>query len=291
MKKAMICLLLFGTTLTLRVQAQENKPVPKARKVFFGVSYTFNETTMKLRYLNEQFGWNGKPSEPRELNQEELDDLNSRETFTRRFQGLTLEAGMLILGKPDSPWHIDGSLMVGLASSRYRAWNNQIDTLAMEISSEFTLPTLGIHFNIAYKFTPNWGIQAMPHVAFSFGRNKNIDDNTYGHIENFEETRNCYYNYWYGRINLLATYTVKTFTVGLGPGFYVLYNTNDYTIESKNPATGDTYTTEVNTRLISKSFFDGNVAIEWRIIPALSVSALAAIGNDITVRGSVRYNF
>lgn len=289
MKKIIIWPLLFGAFLT--GQAQENKPEPKTRKVFFGVSYTFNETTMKMRYMHEQYDWNGKPSEPRELDQEELDDLNSRESFTRQFQGLTIEAGMLILDKPDSPWHIDGSLMVGLASSRYRIWNDQIDTLAMEIKSGFTMPALGIHFNIAYMFTPAWGISAMPHAAFSFGRFENINDNTYGHIENFEETRNCYYNYLYGRINLLATYKMRTLTIGLGPGFYVLYNTNDYNIERRNPATGDTYMTEVNTRLLSKSFLDGNLSIDWRIIPTLSVSAMAAIGNDITARGSVRYHF
>jgi hypothetical protein len=289
MKKMMICLLLSG--VFLYGQAQDQKTEPKKLRVFAGASYAYNETVMKLLYMNEQYTWNGNPSEAGELEQDKLDELNSREKFTRRFQGVTIEAGMVILDKPSIPWHIDGSLMVGLASSWYQIWNKQRDSADMQISSGFSLPTLGIHFNIGYQFNPHWGVVAVPHVAYSFGKNTKIDDQIYGSIENFDETREYTYNYLYGRLNLMAAYTIKTVTIEAGPGFYLLYNTNHYTIDRRNPATTDSYKTDVRTRLISKSFLDGSLSVDWRIIPVLSVSAMVAVGNDVTARGSVRYYF
>jgi hypothetical protein len=289
MRTILLFLPLLGTLLNLH--AQQQQPDPKPKKIHLGLSYAYNHTAMKTLSLSEQYTWNGNPSELRELTSEELDDLNLREEVTRSFQGVSLEVGMVILGNSESKWHIDGALLVGLASSRYKAWNNQIDTLALEIKSGFNLPVFGLQFTIARRFNPTWGVALIPHVGYSFGKQEKMKDNTYGHIENFEESRKCTYNYLYGRVNLEATCTVGNFTFGAGPGFYVFYNTNDYTINRKNPETGDTYQTEIKTRLISKSFLDGNLSVEWRIIPALSVAAMGALGNDVTARGSIRYCF
>ena len=287
MRKLLLFLLISGTLPGL--MAQEHQPEPKLKKFHIGLSYGYNHTGMKNLYLTEQFTWNGTPSELRELDQAEIDDLNSREENTRQFQGVSLEAGMVMLDNPK--WHIDGALLIGLASSEYKVWNNQIDTLALEIKSGFNLPVFGVQFNINRRFNAHWGVAAIPHIGYSFGKNETISDNTYGQIENFEESRQCKYNYLYGRISLQATWAVKNFSFGAGPGFYVLYNTNDYTINRRNPDTGDTYSTEIHTRLISRSFIDGTLSAEWRIIPALTLAANGAFGNDVSVRGSIRYAF
>jgi hypothetical protein len=289
MKK--LVLFMFAIIAGIQLQAQEPKQEPNPKKFHIGVSYSYTQTDMKLLYMTEQYTWNDKSSGLQELDQEGIDEMNSRETFTRSLRGLSLEAGMILLDKPESKWHIEGTFMIGIASSRYRVQNNQLDTLEMEINSGFSLPAFGLQFKIGYQFNPHWGIAAVPHVGYSFGVNKNIEDNTYGHIEFFNETRKCYYSYLYGRISLLATFRVKTLTIGVGPGFYLLYNSNDYQLQRVNPANGDTYSTELKTRLISKSFLDGDVFIDWRIVPFLSLSAYAAIGNDLTARGSIRYNF
>ncbi len=291
MKNILILLVLSGPILTVHAQEQNQKRTPGNHRVHIGLSYGYTHTDMKLTYMKELFTWNEQSSEPRELTNEEIDNLNSRETFTRQFQALTLEAGMVILNKPESRWFIDGTLRLGIAASRYRVQNNQIDTLAMENRSGLKNPTASVQVDVTYKISPQWGIAAVPHFAYAHGVDKDIQDNTYGEVQNFVETRKCYYNYLYGRVNLLAVWMNKSLKIGVGPGFYLLYNTNDYQISRTNPANGDTYSTRVHTHLISKSFIDGNIHIEWKIIPSLAVKGFLGAGNDLTARGSISWYF
>jgi len=291
MKKAMIFLFLLSLIFTLQAQEQEQKQATEIKRVHIGLSYGYTETNMELLYMKELFTWNETTSEPRELTGEEIDNMNSRETFFRQFQGLTLEAGMVLLGKPESKWFIDGSILLGVASSKYQVNNNQIDTLNLENKSGFKSPTASVHFNITYKLSPHWGIAVAPHFSYAYGVDKEIQDNTYGHVENFIETRKSYYNYLYGRMNLYAVWMFKSVTIGVGPGFYLLYNTNDYRINRTNPTTGDNYTTQVITHLISKDFIDGDIHIEWKVIPSLAVKGFVGIGRDLTARGSISWYF
>lgn len=291
MKSTMIFLSLFGLIFTVQAQEQEQKQSPRLKRFHIGLSYGYTETNMKLLYMKELFTWNEKTSEPRELTGEEIDNMNSRETFFRQFQGLTLEAGMVLLGNPESKWFIDGSILVGVASSKYQIQNNQIDTLELENKSGFKSPTASVHFNFTYKLSPHWGIAAAPHFSYAYGIDKEIKDNTYGQVENFIETRKSYYNYLYGRMNLYAVWMSKSLTISVGPGFYLLYNTNDYRINRTNPTTGDNYTTQAITHLISKDFIDGDVYIEWKVIPSLAVKGFVGIGKDLTARGSISWYF
>lgn len=291
MKNILIFLILAGPVLTVHAQEQQPNQTARNHRVHIGLSYGFNQTDMKLIYLKELFTWNEQSSEPRELTDEEIDNLNSRESFTRQFQAITLEAGMILLDKPESKWLIDGTLRIGIAASRYQVQNNQIDTLAMEIKSGFKNPTASVQLSVTYKLSPHWGIAAVPHFAYAYGVDKDIQDNTYGEVQNFVETRKCYYNYLYGRVDLMAVWRTKSLNIGVGPGFYLLYNTNDYRINRTNPANGDTYSTQVLTHLVSKSFIDGNIHIEWKIIPSLTVTGFLSAGHDLTARGSVAWYF
>ncbi len=290
MRKISLIILGVFTVIVLNGQSTDQQTPTKLRRFHVGIGYSFIQTDMKLTGMTTQSFWNGTSGEKHDFNDDELNDLNSREKSTRKYQSIAVEAGMILLNKPGGKWFIDGTIMIGLASANYKIWNNEIDTIEMVIKSGLSLPSFGLLFNIRYNFNPHWGISVMPEARYSFGVNKQIDDNIYGKIEYFNESRKCNYNYLYGNINLLAAYTIKGLTISAGPGFYTLYNTNFYKLERVNPANGDTYRTEVKTSLVPRAFIDGNIVVEWKIIDLLTLTAYGALGKDFIVRGAIRCN-
>jgi len=284
-------LLIIGLLIFPQLQSQELKTEPNLKKFHIGLDYTFIQTDMKLLYMTQQNTWNGTEFDLRKFEQDEIDEMNSIEKFTRKFQSLALEAGIVLVNKSDGKWMIDGSIMIGIAKPWYRVYNTKNDTIEFLATSGFSMLTAGFKFTFRYNLNPHWGFGLYPYFGYSFGTNKNINDNTYGHIEYFNEKRQNRYAYLYSRINVLASYTIKKFTVSAGPGFYLLYNANDYKLERSDPAGADTYLTEVETHLVSKYFIDGTIAIDWRIIDALTLSIYSAYATDLVIHGGIRYIF
>ena len=290
MRKISLLIIGFFVVVVLHAQSNDQQTPSKLRRFHAGLGYSFIQTDMKLMSMSTQSFWNEASGEKHDFDVDELSDLNSREKNTRKYQSFAVEVGMILLNKPGGKWFIDGTIMIGIASANYKIWNKEVDTMEMLIKSGLSLPSFGLLFNIRYNFNPHWGIAVMPEARYSFGVNKQIDDNIYGKIVYFNESRKCNYNYLYGRINLLATYTIKGLTISAGPGFYTLYNTNFYKLERVNPENGDTYRTEVKTSLVPRAFIDGNIVVEWRIIELLTLTAYGALGKDLIVRGAIRCN-
>lgn len=291
MKKISFLLFWLLAVLVTRAQSDDQQTSHKPNRFHVGIGYAYIHTDMKLTDMIVQSSWNEISGEKHDLTDDEINDLNSREDNIRKYQDLSLEAGMILLNKPNGKWFIDGTILIGVASAHYKIFNDEIDSLEMVIKSGLSLPSFGLLFNIRYNFNPHWGIAVMPEARYSFGVNKQIDDNIYGKIEYFEESRKCDYTYLYGRVNMLASYSFKRLSISAGPGFYILYNSNDYKLERENPENNDIYLTEVKTTLIPRSFIDGELMIEWKIFDPLTLMAYGALGKDLILRGAIRYNF
>lgn len=289
MKKVLLSF--FGILVMLHVQSQEPQTATKSRKFHIGLDYTFAQTNLKMVYMTKQYYWNDRDFGVNKLSQGQLDTLNSVYKYKRNLNGLAVEFGMILLNNPGGKWFIDGKITLGIAGTNYTIDNPPSDQSAMKISSGFSMPSAGLAFIFRYNFTPHWGLCLTPAVAYTFGKEKHIEDNTYPPIKYFYETRENWFQYLYSRTGVMATYIIKGFSVSAGPGFYILYSSNEYRINRISPDGKDIYESDIHSSLISKSFIDAEIAIEWRIIPALTVSVYGAMGNDLIVHPAIRYNF
>jgi hypothetical protein len=289
MKK--ILLLLLGLMSIFYVPAQEQSDLPKSRKFHIGLDYSYMQTGLKLTYMTSQSLWNETDYGVNKMDQNVIDTINSLYRHSRNFSGLAVEFGMILLNKPEGKWLIDGKIILGLASTNYEITDTRTDHVSMKINSGFSMPSVGLGFLFRYSFTPHWGLGLSPLIAWSWGTARHVEDNTYPSIEYFTETRTNKFQYFYSRAGLLASYTIKGFTVSAGPGFYLLYNNNVYRIHRVSPTGSDILQTVIYSRLISESFIDGEVELSWRIIAPLTVSVDGAFGKDLIIHPAVRFNF
>jgi hypothetical protein len=284
-------LLLFFLMIQLPVHPQEAQTETRTPRFHVGLDYTFMQTDMELASMTLQHSLNETLYDPIELDGEEIDDMNHRVEFTRDIQSVSISLGMIILEKPGGRWFIDGALTAGMVRPRYQAYNKETDTLEMEITSGFSLIAAGLNFNIRYSITPHWVVGVQPFLRASFGTDDKINDNIYGHVAYFDEERQNKYAYVYSRMNLYACYIWGNFTFMAGPGFYYLYNSNRYELTRTDPASSDTYKTEVESQLVSTAFIDGTLGVEWRINDQLMLNAQGAFGNDFLAHGGIRFLF
>jgi hypothetical protein len=289
MKNSLLLMMLL--VFQLPVLAQEAQTETNTPRFHVGLDYAFMQTDMDLTSMTLQNSLNGTLYDPIELDDEEIDDMNRRVEFTREFQSVSVSLGMVFPVKPGSKWFIDGALTAGIVKPGYEAYNKETDTTEMEINSGFSLIAAGLNFNIRYSITPHWGVGVQPFLRASFGTDDKIDDNIYGHVAYFDEERQNKYVYVYSRMNLYACYTWGNFTLMAGPGFYYLYNANRYELTRTDPASSDTYKTEVESQLVSTTFIDGTLGVEWRISDQLMLNAQGAFGNDVLAHGGIRFLF
>jgi len=282
----MICILIVP-----QLRAQEQKTEPKSEKFHAGLDYSYLQTNLKLVYMTKQSLWNDMDFGVNKLTKGQIDTLNSVYKYSRNFNCLSIEFGMILLNKPGGKWFIDGKITIGLAETNYNMVNSNSNESAMKINSGFSMPSVGLAFTFRYNFNTHWGLVLSPFFAYSFGTVKHIEDNTYPPIEYFTETRQNKYQYLYSRVGIMASYTLKGFSVSAGPGFYLLYNTNEYRIKRISPTESDIFEMIIHSRLISKSFIDAEISLDWRVIPLLTVSIKGTIGNDLIIHPSIRFNF
>lgn len=284
------CLLILSCFLaTIFTRAQEPAATAPVKKFNAGISYSYIGTTMKYTSFSSHYYWNSIDFGENKLSGEDLDEFNSDERVTDALHTVSLSFGMLFLNKPK--WSGEGNVSFGLSKYHQELYNKTVDTSEMTVNSKFSTPSFGLGFKFGYHFTPKWAIMLQPLVFYTWGKITDITDNATPEVVFFDETRNIDFTYLYTRVNLMACFTVKNFTISAGPGIYYLYTTHYYKIERINQLDGYTYLTEFNSKLKSKAMFDGCVAIDWRIIPSLSAGILAAIGADLYIQPVVRFNF
>jgi hypothetical protein len=291
MKRTFLCLLALISILAAQAQSKEQKPEKKTRKFHVGLSYSYMNTDMKLNSLSIHSVWQGQDFGTNDLTDDEIDDINSFVTRTSKVNCISLEAGMVLLSKPDVKWFIEGSIVAGIANNYTRIYNEETGKEEQTFNSGYGKPLVGLNFDFSYHFTPHWGLSLRPILDYSWGTAKDIKDESYPPLENYTETRKDQFLYLYHRANLLATYTVKNFKISAGPGFYMLYATHKYTIERTNNEAGYVLMDEFNSSVVSTTDIDAVIGVEWRIIDALTLSAFGAFGNDLVIHGGLNYNF
>ncbi|MCX6246129.1 MAG: hypothetical protein NTW10_00210 [Bacteroidetes bacterium] len=291
MKRPVFFLLFLVACLAGHSQATDPQPEKKTRKFHVGVSYTYLSTDMKITSLTMHSVWQGQDFGTSEATGDELDDINSFVKRTGTVNGISLEAGMVLLSKPTTNFHIEGDLIAGIANSYTRIYNKNSGKEEQTFNSGLKKPFLGLKFDITYRFTPAWGLSLRPLFACTWGVTTDITDDIYPPAENFTETRTDDFFFTYHRSNLMATFTVKRFTVAIGPGFYLVQTNHKYKINRTNNESGYLLTDEFNSKLVSTAFIDGAIALEWRIIDLLTLTASGAFGADVTASAGLRCNF
>ncbi len=272
-------------------QGQTQEPVEKRKPFFIGVSYTYMSLDMKLKDLSIHTIWAGQDMGTHEFSSEDVDELNSFAERTATVNVVCIEAGMQLLSKPDLKWHIDGTVFLGIAQTYNRIYNKSTETEERTHNSGFSKPFFGLGFNVAYNFNPKWGFTLRPLFTATMGSSTEITDNYNQVPENFTQSLQDTYSTFYGRISLLGSFSTGNIKLYAGPGFYWLNSNHEYIIEQTNITTGKIIRDEINSKAIARSFIDGNIAVEWKIINQLTIHALASFGNDIFINSGIHYNF
>ena len=272
----------------VQVKGSENKA---PRRFWAGLSYTYVTADMKLYSRTEHAIWQALDYGERILTDDDISSINSIARFTSENNSLCLEAGMIMLDKPDSRWHIEGKVMFGLTKTKYETYDRNKESTDLLVDSPFSRISAGLGFMFGYSFNPHWGISASPYFIYATGTATDIDDQLNGPVLNFTEDRKEKSQTILSRVNLMASYRIGKFTFSAGPGFYLAYNNRTYTVDFTNPENGSHYYNDSRSVYYNKSFVDGCLDIEWRITPALGAGIFCGIGNDFIITPGFRFLF
>lgn len=290
-KKIYLLLLAVFLLLAAQSRSQTNKPIENRKHFYFGVSYILMSMDMKLTDMTLHTIWAGQDMGTNEITDEEINDLNSFAERTTTVGAVCLEAGIQIFNKPQSEWHIDGTVSLGLAHTQNTIYNQNTEQQEYAYNSGFSKPIFGLGFNITYHFTPTWGFTVRPLLSATMGSSLEITDNINRVPENFTQVLDDKYSTFYERISLLGSFKSGNIKLFAGPGFYRLHSNHEYIIERTNISNGEVVLDEINTKTSGRSFIDGNIAFEWRIYEPLLICALAGVGQDIFIKTGLYLNF
>lgn len=283
---SVLCAMTFSQVTAQNDQNNLNRPA----RFYFGIDYSYFGNDLELMELSHHSFWKDSDLGIFELNQEQVDALNSFVDYDVYFHAPGIKAGIALLNNPAKKWYIDAKVTIGLSRIISKTFNTNENSEDLHITSENFTPWFGMGFTVNADLKNNWGLKIMPEAAYAWSVTDEIEDHIMGEIEYFNETRENRGHFLYSRLGLFATYTLKDLTFRAGPGFYMMYNTHEYTIERTNPADEDRYIDIIETRLISGSFMDASAAVEWEINPNFTFYALFGIGSDLMVRTGFKYN-
>jgi hypothetical protein len=292
MKRLYLFFFFVSTSLAVFSQAgdqaiEKKKPLG----IHIGITYNYLSADMKLGYMSLHSIYNGQDFGTETLTKKEIDTINSFMKYNNTLTVLAVEAGMKLLDKPGAHWKIDGKLMFGISKSYRSAHNTNIAGDEQVFSTDFFRPCTGIGFTFTYNFNPHWGLSMLPYSSIGWGISNKVDDNLYPKVEYFEESRKESFTTVYSRFTVLAAYSIWHLTISLGPGVYYQYDTHTYKIDRTNPDNGSTFHDDIKTRLHNRSFLDGCLSAQWRIIQALTLDASCYLGHDLLIHGGICYNF
>jgi len=288
-----ITLLMISIFLCSGAFAQNSKDGPdKTGKRFFaGFSYSYLSVDMKLSALSLHSEWYGTDMGSHDLTGEEIDDINSIVDRNTRVNYLCIVAGMSFIHNPDSKWHFDGMLNLGIAGTQAEVHNTGTDSLEYTFHSDFSKPCIGLRFDVGYQFDDHCGLSLLPRILGSVSKVNEITDLVNPDPINFTSHKEDESWIIYLRNDLLASYTAGPITLYAGPGFYHCWSKHEYTRTYTNVENGDILIEKVNSTLVPRVFIDGSVAVEWRIIEALTLNAHAGIGRDLSLDAGIHFNF
>lgn len=291
MKKLAIITLLILYASFARSQDAATDPAKTGNRFFVGFSYSYLSIDMKLSALSLHSEWYGTDMGTHELTDEELDDVNSTVDRNTRVNYLNIVAGMSFIQNPGSKWHANGNVNLGIAGTRAEVQNTGTDSLEYTFGSDFSKPCLGLGFDAGYRFDDHWGLSVMPRVVGSISKTDEINDMVNPDPINFTSNKEDKNQIIYFRSDLLASYTTGPVTLYLGPGFYYSWSKHEYSRKYIHVETGDVLIEKVNSTIVPRTFIDGSLAMEWRIIEAFTFNAHAGISRDLSLDAGIHFNF
>lgn len=270
---------------------QQGSKDQSPRRFWAGLNYTFAQTDMKLFSRTEHAIWQGLDYGIDTLTEEQISSINSIARFTSENNAICLEAGMILLQRPETRWQINGRVLFGIARTQYETIDRSQGQTDLRVVSPFSRITAGVEFEVGYFFNPHWGLVASPFFNYAWGTATNIEDLLDEPVLSLTETRKEKSATITSRVSLMASYRIRGFTFSAGPGFYLAYNNRTYTVDRTNPTTGSTFLNETSSVFFNSSFIDGAINLEWRVIPALDVNLYCGIGEDILIHPAIRFLF
>lgn len=265
---------------------------PEAQRRFhIGASYLYNVTGMKVTSFSAQSIWMGSDLGTITLDDDAIAALNDQRSDENFLNMLCVQAGAVLLDKPDGRWYIDGTLLLGIAALKSTTDLDLPTQNSMVAKSDLTNPLLGLSFNFRYNITSHWGISLLPDFMYAWGTAKNIADSINPQVSHFINDFKETFYLVNGRISLLASYSGKRYTIAAGPGFYQGYMHKTYTMNRTNPENSYEYFDELKTSLRSDSFIDGCLRVDWTFIDPLTLSLQVAAGKDLYINTGLRFNF
>jgi hypothetical protein len=286
-------MLLLMTCVWIIAQSQDNSgvKVKSGGKYFVGLTYSYLSADLSLESMTRHSVWAGQDFGTVELDQGEIDTINSYMDYKEQFHDLNLAVGMVLLNKPGKPWYIDVRLEFGLFRRMNSIINTAVDTGNLKITSEHFSPSFKLGFDFRYGFSDRWKLALDVKSLYALGSNQEIDQNIFPVVESMDESKENRFNMSYTSVDLLASCTIKNITLYAGPGFYLLYNKNKYQIVRTSQQDGKTYEDIIKTSTRTRNFINGNVRIDWKISDHFVVGAGAGISNDISANAGVIYFF
>lgn len=275
--------------VSVSAQNPETGNKSSGKKFYFGLSYSYLKTDLVLLSMTKESVWAGDDFGVLEVDQEEIDNLNSFVEFSDQFDEGILTAGMALLDKPGNPLNIKGMVTLGFGKRQHSVFNTNTDETEMKYNSKIHSPSVGVSFDFHYKLTDHWMIGLQASTLYLFGKTDNVDDNIYPVVGSMEEERENTFDLSYSRFNLLGSYVLNDFTFSMGPGFYLLYNWNKYEIIRTSQATGQTFEDTIKSKLRNTNFINGTARIDWRASEHFLINAAAGISKDITATAGIFY--
>ncbi|MCX6277936.1 MAG: hypothetical protein NT004_07550 [Bacteroidetes bacterium] len=286
----LFCVILFLATVVMAQDPGLEAPA-KQRRFHVGVSYSFYKTSLKVTSFSAHSIWYGSDLGTFTASDEEIAQMNDIETNISKQNVLVIEAGAILVNQLKGHWFIDASLLLGVSATKTQTDLDLPNLNQMTVKSNLANPAVGLSFNFRYNFNPRWGITAVPEIFYAWGKADNITDSINPMTANFVNDLHLDYSNGYGRIALMASFTVKRLTISAGPGFYYSQVRKTYEIRRTNPENGYEYFDELKTSLRSESFVDGCLKADWTFIDPLTLSLQVAAGKDIYVTTGLRFNF
>ena len=292
MKKLYLMLLLTAVHFACYPQSNNSTTgAAKEQKFFVGLNYSYLDSDLKLLSMTKHSVWDGTDFGTIEVEQDQIDTLNSFINYNERLQYLYLTAGMVLLNNPTSPWYIDGHLVLGHVKRENSVINSGSDITEQDIESENFSPMFGIGFNFSYRLNEKWKIKLAAQSLYSSGTTDKIEDNVFLKVPGMDESRKSKLKESYSRLDFLASYQINSLTISAGPGFCFLYNTHKYEIVRTNPEDGKIYEDTIETSLKNKTFINGGLYLGWKFADHFQLNAGSAVSNDLMITGGIVYTF
>ena len=288
MKKLLIIPFIMLMTVLATGQDQE-KPSTGPGRFHIGIHYSYLNAHMRLLSMTKHSVWAGEDLGTRDLSAEDIDTINTYMDYREKLNNLSLEAGMVLLNKPEGNWYIDGVLQLGFMQRTNDVTNTDHDSAHMVITSEHGSPSIGLGFNFRYLFNDQWALNLGLNSMFTFSKADEIADEIFPVITFMEEARENHFRSSYSSMDLMASYKIKDFTVAAGPGFYFLHTWNRYHIIRTDVEDGSEYEDSIETTLRTAMFLNGSIRLDWRISPHFLVTAGGGFGKDISANAGLVY--